>query len=227
MVYSKVKAKRLKLKALKSGLLCFLLSALSFPLAKAQSFSVSDLFGQANKQKQYYMQQIAYYNAFESELKQGYNVMKHGLAGIAAINTAELNLHTTYYASLKQPGSTVTNNTQVQDITSWQTEIVSSFSALSNLAGLTAGEQSYISAVQTNLLNACNADLTDLQNLLNYGTLQMTNDERLKRLAKIHADMQDKYQFSQSFCNSVRLLTAQQQQDLNDTQTLNNLYGNN
>jgi len=193
--------------------------------AHAQNFSFSDLFGQANKQKQYYMQQIAAYEAFESELKMGYNVMKHGLSGIAEINTAELNAHSAYYTSLKTPGSAVKNSTQVQDILTWQTVITDSFSQPFN--GLTSDEQSYVAVVQSNLLQACNADLTELQNLLQYGTLQMTDGERLKRLAKIHADMQDKYQFSQSFCNSVRMLALQRQQGANDTQTLNSLYETN
>ncbi|HWZ15461.1 MAG TPA: hypothetical protein VNW95_09505 [Mucilaginibacter sp.] len=193
--------------------------------AQAQSFSFSDLFGQANKQKQYYLQQIAAYNAFESELKMGYNVMKHGLNGIAEINTAELNAHNTYYTSLKQPGTVVKNNTQVQDILTWQTDIENSFSQ--PFRGLTENEQNYIGVVKMNLLNACSADLTELQNLLQYETLQMTDDERLKQLGKIHTAMQDKYQFSQSFCNSVHLLGAQRQQGINDTQTLKSLYETN
>ena len=193
--------------------------------AHAQSFSFSDLFNQASKQKNYYLQQIAAYEAFESELKMGYNVMKHGLSGIAEINTAELNAHSAYYASLKQPGTVVKNSTQVQDILTWQTDITNSFSQPFN--GLTSDEQSYVSLVGSNLLQACNADLAELQSLLQYGTLQMTDDERLKRLDKIHSDMRDKYQFSQSFAGSVRLLAMQRQQGANDTQTLKSLYETN
>ncbi len=193
--------------------------------AKAQSFSFSDLFGQANKQKQYYMQQIAAYNAFESELKQGYNVIKNGLSGIQAINVAELNAHSTYYASLKQPGSMVKSSTQVQDILSWQTDINNSFSQ--TFTGLTSDEQSYVVVVKNNMLTECNADLTDLQNLLASGALQMTDDQRLKGLAKIHADILDKYQFTRSFCNAVKLLAAQRQQDTNEIQTLKSIYGTN
>jgi hypothetical protein len=198
---------------------------ISVSCAHAQSFSFGDLFGQANKQKNYYMQQIAAFNAFESELKQSYGVIKDGLTGIKNINIAELNAHSAYYASLKQPSSTVKNNTQVQDILQWQTDIVNSFNQ--PFTGLTTDEQSYISAVQANLLNGCNADLTDLQNLLANNNLQMTDGERLKRLAKIHADMLDKYRFSQSFCNSVKLLAAQRQQSTNETQTLQSIYGTN
>ncbi|WP_214071884.1 hypothetical protein [Mucilaginibacter sp. dw_454] len=193
--------------------------------ASAQSFSFSDLFNQTSKQKNYYLQQIAAYEAFESELKMGYNVMKHGLSGIAEINTAELNAHSAYYTSLKTPGTAVKNSTQVQDILTWQSDITNSFSQPFN--GLTDDEQSYIGLVKSNLLQACNADLTKLQDLLQYGTWQMTEDERLKRLDKIHSDMQDKYQFSQSFAGSVHLLAVQRQQGANDTQTLKSLYETN
>ena len=184
-------------------------------VAFAHAQGVSDLFGQAGKQKQYYLQQIAAYHAFESELKMGYNVMRHGLSGIADINTAELNAHAAYYASLKQP---VTNNGEVQDILQWQTEISNSFSQ--HFTGLTAGEQNYVVTVKTNLLSECNKDLTDLQNLLSPRALQMSGGERLERLNRIHADMQDKYRFTRSFCNWVKLLATQRQQSINDLQSL-------
>jgi len=204
-----------------------LLLSVAATLAKAQGFSFSDLFNQASKQKQYYLQQIVAYQAFESELKQGYGVVQHGLSGIANINTAELNAHSTYYQSLQQPSSAVKNSAQVQDIIGWQGSIITQFTTLNQVKGLTADEQSYTSVVQTNLLKGCNDDMTDLQNLLRAGTLQMTDDQRLKRLENIHADMQDKYQFTQSYCNSVRLLAAQRQHDTNDTNTLNALYETN
>lgn len=190
--------------------------------ANAQSFSFSDLFGQSKKQLNYYEQQIAAYQAFESELKQGYNVVKNGLSGIASINTAELNAHSAYYASLKQPSAVVKNSSQVQDILNWQSDIVTSINQ--SFSGLTADEQNYVNAVKNNLLHACNNDLTDLQNLLTDGKLQMSDDQRLKRLDILHGDMQDKYTFTHSFCNSIQLLLAQRQQDTQETQTLKSIY---
>ncbi len=193
--------------------------------AQAQSFSFGDLFGQAGKQKKYYLQQIAAYQAFESELKQGYNVVKHGLSGIRDINTAELNAHTSYYQSLRSVSSPVKNSDQVADILNWQVAINNSFNQ--PFSGLSDEERGYISTVKTGVLNECNTDLTDLQILLTVNKLEMTDDERLHRLAKIHKAMLDKYQFTRSFCNSVKLLIIQRQQDSHDTQTLKNIYENN
>jgi hypothetical protein len=216
------KAPKISMASIKKIPLLLLLSATA-TLSKAQGFSLGDLFNQAGKQKQYYLQQIAAYNAFESELKMGYNVLRHGLSGIAAINTAELNAHNAYYGSWQQPGAPIKNSTQVQDMIGWQSSIVSQFNALGQLIGLTASEQNYISVVQINLLKGCNEDMADLQNLLQAGTLQMTDDQRLRRLAQLHADVLDKYQFTQSYCNAVRLLAAQRQQETNELQTLKDL----
>ncbi len=191
---------------------------------KAQSFSFSDLFGQAKKQQQYYLQQIAAYNTLRSELKQGYGVIKNGLGGIRDINTAELNAHTTYYNSLKTPSTAVKNSSQVKDILNYQSYITAAFNQ--SFSGLSSDEISYISTVKTSLLNDCDHDLTDLQNLLGPGKLQMSDAERLKRLDEIHTAMLDKYRFSESFTNSLKVLAKRRRQSINDSQTLINLYEN-
>jgi hypothetical protein len=191
--------------------------------AKAQSFSVSDLFGQANKQKNYYMQQIAAYNALESEIKMGYGVVKNGLGGIRDINTAELNAHTAYYHALTTPSLAVKNSSQVKDILNYQSHITTAFSQ--SFAELTTDETNYVTAVKSNVLNECNKDLADLQNLLS-SKLQLSDDERLKRLSAIHASMLDKYQFSQHFTNSIKMLALARQQETNNNQTLTQLYEN-
>jgi len=192
--------------------------------AKAQSFSFSDLFGQASKQKNYYLQQIAAYNALHAELNQGYKVMKHGLGGIRDINTAELNAHTVYYTSLKTPSASVKNNNQVKDILNEQTYINSEFSQV--FTGLTIDELNYVQSVKTQVFADCNKELSDLQNLLTAGKLQLSDDERLKRLNAIHASMLDKYEFSQSFAGSLKVLAIHRQQNQHDAQTLNSLYEN-
>jgi hypothetical protein len=192
--------------------------------ANAQSFSFSDLFGQASKQKNYYMQQIAAYNALESEIKMGYGVIKNGLSGIANINTAELNAHTAFYSSLKTPSSAVKNSTQVKDIFNYQTYISNAFAQ--SFGGLSSDEFNYVQSVKTEILKECSKNLTDLQNLLTSGKLQMSDDERLKRMNAIHAAMLDKYQFTQSFTNSLKMLATGREQSINDNQTLQALYEN-
>ncbi|WP_139112965.1 hypothetical protein [Mucilaginibacter sp. PPCGB 2223] len=180
--------------------------------AKAQ------LFGQASKQQQYYLQQIAAYNMLHAELKQGYGVIKNGLGGIRDINTAELNAHTAYYTSLKTPSAAIKNNGQVKDILNYQSYINSLFSHITD-------QSDYVQNLKAKVLTDCSHDLSDLQNLLS-NQLQMSDDERLKQLNTIHASMLDKYEFTQNFSNQLKTLALQRQRETNDAQTLNGLYEN-
>ena len=193
-------------------------------MASAQGFTFSDLFGQANKQKQYYQQQLMALQAFESELKQGYGVIQHGLSGIRDINTAELNLHTAYYTSLTLPSAAVRNSSLVSDIMQWQTGMESSWNQ--RWSGLNPDEADYIASVKAAVMADCSRNLNELQDILTTGTFQMTDDERLKRLTRIHVAMRDNYTFSQSFCNSCKLLALQRAQSIYQTQTLKTLYEN-
>ncbi|WP_448698246.1 hypothetical protein ACFGVR_15615 [Mucilaginibacter sp. AW1-3] len=184
----------------------------------------AQLFGQANAQIKYYEQQLAAYNALRSEIKQGYNVCKNGLNAIANINTEELNAHTAYYTALKTPSSAVKKSNQVKDILNYQTYINSAFSQSFN--GLTSDEVIYETTVKNKVLSQCSKDITDLQNLLAANELQLSDDERLKILNAIHASMLEKYQFSQSFINSIKILVLRRQQETNDAHTITNLYAN-
>ena len=54
--------------------------------------------------------------------------------------------------------------------------------------------------------------------------LQMTDDERIKRITALHTNMQDKFMFSQSFVNDANILSIQKQHQLNDAVTVKKLY---
>lgn len=197
-----------------------LLLTFSFNL-RAQSF-FSDLFGQSAKQKRYYLQQIAAYQAFENELKQGYNVVTKGLGGIKNITAGELGQHNTYYSSRSAVSTAVKDNSQVQDIETWQSGIITAFDT--GFPGLTNGELRYVQQVKTGILDACDADITALRNLLLADELRLTDGERLQRLAKVHADMLDNYRFTQNFINRVHLLAAQRQHETDNILTIQKLY---
>ena len=72
-----------------------------------------------------------------------------------------------------------------------------------------AEETLYLSHVYSNMLRLCDASLAELQDVIQSGSLEMTDDERLKRIDALHQDMSDKYAFTQAFGNETRLLAAQ------------------
>jgi hypothetical protein len=222
---SKLKAERLKLKAL---LLVFFGSCfLCLGSAKAQSFSFSDLFGQGEKDIKNMEQQLTALIAFESSVRQGYNMLHSEWSAISNWKNGELGLHSTYYISLNNVNSQVKNDPDVTAIQTEQQAIINLLNAVQSLSGLQSFEQSYVQSVSQSLLKGCNDDLQQLQQVLKDGTFSMSDDERLQQIAKIQASMLDKYQFTQSFCNSIRLLVIQRNRENNEVQTLKQWYGNN
>jgi len=225
----KLKGKRIKLKGFLSpfrglGLLfCFGLLAFSFQPANAQTFA--EWFQQSKTQIKYLEQQIVALNACEVQCRQGYMMLKNEWGSIKNWKNSEYNLHQGYYNSLSQVNPQVKNGTDISGIQSEQQSIISQFNGLNGLAGLTAQEQTYIAAVQQNLLAALNKDLTELQTVLTPGQWVMSDDERIKRINKVTAAINDKYLFTCTFCRQVWVLVIQRNSDGNDAAEIGNLYG--
>jgi superfamily I DNA and/or RNA helicase len=113
----------------------------------------------------------------------------------------------------------------MDSIIAYAAQIPTRFARLKNLKGLDDDSRSYLANVGEKVLDECNKDLSELQLVMTDGTVQMTDDERFKRLDEIYAGMKDKYAFTLSFCTEVRTLLLQKQQELNDINTLKRLNG--
>jgi len=55
--------------------------------------------------------------------------------------------------------------------------------------------------------------------LITDGSLQMKDDERIKRIDALHAEMKDRYVFEQHFTNEANELAIQRFIDANDVRT--------
>lgn len=228
MELTEVKGKRRKVKGLLFACLgsCLLILG-SASFAGAQSFSFSDLFGQGSKELKNMVAQLSAMNAFIRSTEQGYRMLHSEWSAIGNWKNGEFGLHQEYYGSLAQVSVPVRQSPDVVLIGTEQQAILGLWSALSGMQGLGADERSYVQSVSAGVLKGCNADLLQLQQVLQAGTLTMSDDERLKLIARLQADMLDKYRFTQSFCNSVRLLVVQRNAENNELLNLNPLYENN
>lgn len=171
------------------------------------------------------VQQIAALNAFETSMRQGYNMLHSEWTAIGNFKNGEFGLHQSYYTSLSQVNPVVKNSTDLTGIQSQQQSIISQFNAISNVNGLTANEQTYVQMVSQQVISQCNADLGELQKVLANGTLQMSDDERIKRISQLTASIQDKYLFTCHFITQVKLLALSRTQDNDQLQTERSLYG--
>lgn len=194
-------------------LICFLLFGTA---VKAQTFA--EWFDQKNTQKKYLAQQIVALQAYESVLATGYKVAHGGLGSITSSTRAEMNLHSSYYGSLKAVSPAVKNNPQVKEILVWQQNIIAVLNSL--------GNDSYYQQVKTAVLADCDKQLKELQRIVSDSQGEMSDAERLKAIGRVHTAMQDNYRFSISFCNHTKILLMQKVHEGNDAATLRQYYGN-
>jgi hypothetical protein len=192
--------------------------------AQAQTFA--EWFSQKKTQKKYLLQQIAALQVYSGYLKTGYSIAKGGLGSIGGYIGNEYGLHGSYYTHLKTVNVAVKNNPQVDDILRWQRDILKQTAAIKNQAGLTTTENNYTGKVCKALLSDCDARINDLQTILSDNKTEMSDEERIWQVSRLHSAMQDNYRFAASFRSQLQLYMRNKQQEQNDNNTLKNLYAN-
>lgn len=187
-------------------------------------------FNQKSTQKKYLLQQIAAFEAYLTYAKKGYDIANKGISTISSLKKGELNLHQTFFGSLKIVNPKIKNAAIVADIIALQISIIQQFKRSINSCKKSGqfnkDEVAYVGRVYANLITECLKDVDELISVTTDGELQMKDDERIKRITAIHTSMQDKYTFTQSFTNESSILVAQRMKEQNDVQVskiLNNI----
>lgn len=226
MGLSKVKGERSKRKGLVCGfLVCFLLLALSFQPAKAQTFA--EWFSQKKTLIKYLTQQIVALESFESDVKKGYRIATGGLGTIGGITGAEFGLHQSYFASLKAVNPAVKNDPDLAAISSYAQAMGTGLNSLGQVDGLDSDTKTYIRQVSDQVLQDCNVDLAELKPVVSDGQVQMKDQERIAKLHAVYERIKDRYVFTQHFCDAVKVMAQQRLQEERQLQTLKNVYGSN
>ena len=180
----------------------------------------SEWFRQNSTQRKYLLQQIVALKVYTGYLSKGYSIAKNGLNTIKGFKNADLLQHTNYFNSLVTVNPKVKHYTKVAEIIALQISIAKQAAyAIKNFKRnrhFTQTEIIYLQRVLNSILSDCAKNMDELFGLISNGNLQMKDDERIKAIDKLYADMQDKQQFSRSFCNSATGLSIQRSNEKND-----------
>lgn len=181
----------------------------------AQTFD--EWFNQKKTQTKYLIEQIIAYQVYLDYLKKGYTIAHNGLTAIENIKNGNFNLDRDFFKSLKNVKPAIHNSVKVVDIIAFQYSIIRDMKNVylfcQNNKHFTPEEIRYVARVHTSMLLLCDASLSELHTIIQSGEAQMTDDERLQRIDKIHEDMQDKRAFVTAFGNDTKLLARQRQKE--------------
>jgi hypothetical protein len=198
---------------MRTVLMIALLGASMF--VKAQTWD--EWFRQKKTQKKYLLQQIAELKVYLDYTEKGYAIAGSGLQTIRSIKNGDLTLHQSHFSSLKQVNPAIKSWSRVADIILIQAKIIKQVKDglpfMKQDGQFTAGEIEYCKVVFERLLNECIKCIDELISVITPNRLQMSDDERIKRIESIYTGMRDQYAFISSFLTEIKLLAVQRQDD--------------
>lgn len=184
---------------------------------------------QKKTQEKYLKQQIAALQVYIGYAKTGYKIVNIGLTTVQNIKKGDFNLHRDFISSFSNVNPKIKGYAKVADIIAYQLRIIKQTKELlkgAREAGqFTTNELDYCSMVIDNLLNSSLDNIEELINIITSGELSMKDNERIKRIDALYADMQDKYSFVSSFSEEMGLLTVQRMRELHDVDISKKLNG--
>ncbi len=163
------------------------------------------------------IKQIALWEIYIKDIEKGYEIAKDGLNAISDIKNGDFHLHLDHFNSLMDVNPEIKKYSKAVEVLLLQSDV-------KKLAA--KSDDDYINSVWTHLIDGCNSDVDQLNMLLSPGNYEMTDDERIKNIDKLYADMKDKYAFAKSFSTDVKILSLQQLKEKNEVQAsrlLNNI----
>ncbi|NOT50137.1 MAG: hypothetical protein HOP10_02550 [Chitinophagaceae bacterium] len=196
----------------------------------ASAQTVNEWVNQKFTQKKYLLQQIAALQVYINYAKKGYSIVSGGINTIRDIKKGDLNLHNTFFSSLKTINPKISRYAKVADIISYQVRIIKlarqTLQSIREANQFSIEEIEYCKMVLDAMLDDCIQSITELIEIITPDKLQVTDDERLVRIDKLYLDMQDKFTFSNVMSEDISLLALQrlsEQIEINRSKLINGI----
>lgn len=198
--------------------------------ASAAAQIADEWLNQKATQKKYLLQQIAALQVYIGYAKKGYAIVSGGVNTIRNIKNGDLNLHRDFFNGLKNVNPAIRRYAKLADIIAYQVKIIKqtkgALQQIRETKQFTETEMDYCKQVFDNLLDECMKTVEELILITTSGKLEMKDDERLKRIDRLYADVQDKYSFTCSFGEDMGILAVQrlgEQMEINRSKLINGI----
>lgn len=194
-------------------------------ILNAQTFE--EWFKQKETQIKYLVEQIGALKAYGEVVNRGYDITHNGLTNVFNNEEGDYRQHSNYFLSLWKVKTGIKTYSKAFSILSMKADIQKLYRLVQSFTTefLNDKESNYASSVYGNLVKDCNDLVDELEMVTNNDQLQLKDDERIRRIDKIYLQMQDRYQFSQSFANEIRLLVRGRRKEAIEVNKFSSLYG--
>ncbi|HTN19769.1 MAG TPA: hypothetical protein VL125_04805 [Pelobium sp.] len=202
----------------------FLIISFCFFGLHCQAQTFNEFFRQKKTQKEYLLKQITALEFYHGFLREGFNIVDSGLNAINTFKEAESSLHAGYFNSLKAINPVIAKNPMIAEIVGWKNQTINLLSNLKISSVLGDAQLIYIQRVKANLISECQKDFNFFRLVITPSKLELTDEQRLNQLHKIHQSMRDKHDFVLSFVRDVELLESQKRNQLQQLKASKNRF---
>ncbi|TKC04338.1 hypothetical protein [Pedobacter frigoris] len=206
-----------KIKILVLAVCLAFVSSLSF----GQTYA--EFFRQKKTQEKYLLKQLAYLKLYAGYLKKGYDVVSDGLGTIKGFTSGEFGLHEAFFGSLALVNPLIKNDYRVLEIASMQGKISKAFNLMLRL-DLGNENLTYIRSVRDGVIEECNKDLDELLLVVSASSLEISDEDRLSRLARVHGSMSEKLEFVSGFYVEVSSIAQSGRDNKSEVLKIRRLY---
>lgn len=174
------------------------------------------------------VEKLAQFKQILADMKKGYDILNSGYSTIKDLSEGNFGLHKTFLDGLMNVSPAVKKYKRVADIIDYQMLLVkeyrSAFNRFKEDDNFNQVELGYLGNVYDKLFKQSLQNLDDLLILITANKLRMSDDERIKAIDGLFADMQDKLLFLRHFNNNTSVLALQRAKEKKDVKILQKLY---
>ena len=174
------------------------------------------------------IEKLTQFKQILSDMKKGYQILSGGYKAVKDVSEGNFSLHKTFLDALLQVSPVVKNYKRVGDIVNYQILLVkeskAAFNRYAKSQSFTQAELKYHEKVYSYLLNQSLRNLDELVTIVTADKLRMSDDERLRAIDEIYADMQDKLLFLRNFNAESNILALQRIKESNDVNSVQGLH---
>ena len=159
---------------------------------------------QKKTQKKYLLQQIAALKIYMEYAKEGYSIAKSGIGTIKSIKKGDFDLHTDYFSSLKHINPGVRKYPEIKTIIRRSESLIKLVDQtkveLKKAQILQNAEMDFVNKVFQKILTDNDASLIELEMVITDGQVEMTDDQRIKKIGQICSEVNEQYSVAKRFC---------------------------
>lgn len=193
----------------------------------AQTFN--EWFKQKKTQKKYLIEQVAAMQIYLDYARKGYGIVKDGTALIADIKNGDFNLSKQFFNSLKEVNPAIRNSGLLKEMRSIVANMLRNQATVLKLINkdevFSRRETVEVKELYGGLADSAVKDLDELMLLLENGKLELSDDERMARVGKLHQRMKQRYGFQLQTSGKINALAESRMRERKDVQVLKQFHG--